>query len=65
MNESNLDFNKNTLLFDSVRNKFDLVDVEKHYPVNDMQDITLSLDVVIMRTEDFHELLNSRRNPNE
>jgi hypothetical protein len=52
-----MEFNKNTLLFDSFRNQFHLIDVEKQYPVNDMQDITLSLDVIVMKTEEYVNLL--------
>lgn len=54
-NEDNLKFEKQTMLFDAVRNNTDLIKTDKKYPVNDLQDIDLELDVIVMTKEDFNK----------
>lgn len=56
MNEGHLQFEMNTLLFDGIRNRFDLVDIYRGYPQDNIQEIDLSLDVVVLKYEDFQEL---------
>lgn len=59
-NEDNLQFEKNTLLFDSIRNHFDLIQTEPYYPNEDLQQIDLTLDVVILKYEEFQKLIKNR-----
>lgn len=56
-NEDNLKFEKQTMLFDAIRNNTDLIKTDKKYPENDLQDIELELDVVFMTTKEYNKLL--------
>lgn len=60
MNEGHLQFEMNTLLFDGIRNRFDLIDVNRGYPQDNIQEIDLSLDVVVLKYEDFQKLIKNR-----
>lgn len=57
-NEDNLKFEKQTMLFDAIRNNTDLIKTDKKYPENDLQDIELELDVVVMTKKDFNKWTN-------
>ena len=58
LNNTNLQFAKRTLLFDALRNYSDeLVKHLQHYPEGDISDVDLSLDIVIMSTEQYQELV--------
>jgi len=57
MNESNLEFTKRTMIFDALRNHTDLVDTFQHYPVDDISDVDMTLDVVIMSKKRYDKLI--------
>ena len=52
-----IDFIKQTLLFDSLRNKLDLVKTEEEYPTESTIEIDFSLDVYIIPAKRYEELL--------
>lgn len=54
-NEDNLKFEKQTMLFDAIRNNIDLIKTNKQYPQNDLQDIELELDVIVITKEEFNK----------
>ena len=56
-NESNLQFAKKTLLFDSVRERIDLVKDKSEYPKEDSVTIELSLEIAIIDLKRYNELL--------
>ena len=58
LNNTNLQFTKRTLLFDALRSHSDeLVKHLQHYPEGDISDVDLTLDFVIMSTEQYQELV--------
>jgi hypothetical protein len=59
LNEGHLQFEKNTLLFDSIRNHEELIKVKKEYPKNDIQDIELDLDLVVMTRDQFDKIFSN------
>lgn len=56
LNESNIKFAKEQLLFETIRKHTNLVNTKQHYPVNDTVEINLDLDIVVMTTEEFYKL---------
>jgi len=56
-NESNLQFAKKTLLFDSLRERIDLVKDKSEYPKEDSVTIELSLEIAIIDLKRYNELL--------
>ena len=60
LNNTNLQFTKRTLLFDALRSHSDeLVKHLQHYPEGDISDVDLTLDFVIMSTEQYQELVKN------
>jgi len=57
LNESNLMFEKNTMLFDAIRNHTEYVKHTKHYPKDDLMDIELELDCVILTRDEYNYLM--------
>lgn len=58
LNNTNLQFAKRTLLFDALReHSNELVKHLQHYPEGDISDVDLSLDIVIMSTKQYQELV--------
>ena len=58
LNNTNLQFTKRTLLFDALRSHSDeLVKHLQHYPEGDISDVDLTLDFIIMSTEQYQELV--------
>lgn len=53
-----LEFDKQTLLFDTFRSKTNLVKTEEKYPVNNIQEIDFNLDIIVIKTEDLKNILN-------
>lgn len=56
-NESNVQFAKKTLLFDSVREHIDLVKTKSDYPKEDSITLELSLEVAVIDLKRYNELL--------
>lgn len=56
LNESNLEFEKQTILFDAVRSQTKLVNTTKHYPKDNSMNIDLELDLVIMKISEYEKL---------
>lgn len=63
LNESNIKFAKEQLLFDAFRKQTTLVKTKQHYPVNDTVEVNLELDMVVMSVEEYKKLL--KNNPSE
>lgn len=57
LNKDNLQFAKNTLLFDTIRNNTELIKVKQGYPQNDISDVELSLDAVMISRKRYEEFL--------
>jgi hypothetical protein len=58
LNEANLKFAKQTLLFDTVRELTDLVETKQGYPQNDISDVNMEIDCVIMSRKRYNKLIN-------
>lgn len=57
LNESNLEFTKRTMLFDAIRNHTELVESIQYYPVDDISDVDMILDVVIIPRSRYNKLV--------
>lgn len=57
LNESNLEFEKQTMLFDAIRPQTKLVNTTKHYPKNDSMNIDLELDLVIITSKEYNDII--------
>ena len=58
LNEDNLKFAKQTLLFDTIREHIELVKTKQHYPQNDISDVDMTIDCVIMSRKRYNKLVN-------
>lgn len=58
LNEANLKFAKQTLLFDAVREHIKLVKTKQHYPHNDISDVDMTIDCVIISKKRYNKLIN-------
>lgn len=59
LNESNLQFAKRTILFDSLRAwSNELVKHKQDYPQNDISDVELTVDFVILDPKRYKQLLD-------
>jgi hypothetical protein len=56
-NKDNMKFEKNTLLFDAIRDKFEMIKTTEHYPKDDLQQFDLELDVTVVPTVWLNKLL--------
>lgn len=59
-NQSIIEFEKKTLLFDAIRNHTELVKEKAYYPKDEYQNIELELDFVILSREDYYKLLEGK-----
>jgi len=57
LNESNLEFEKQTMLFDAIRSQSKLINTTKHYPKDNSMNIDLELDLVIMTSKEYNNLI--------
>lgn len=57
LNEKNLEFAKQTMLFDAMREHTSLIKTKQHYPQNDISDVELELDIVIIPTKQYAKIL--------
>lgn len=58
LNESNLKFAKQTLLFDTIREHVELVKTKQHYPNNDISDVDMEIDCVVINRKRYDKLVN-------
>jgi len=58
LNEANLKFAKQTLLFDTIREHIDLVKTKQGYPNNDISDVDMEIDCVVMSRKRYNKLVN-------
>lgn len=58
LNEANLKFAKQTLLFDTIREYVELVKTKQHYPQNDISDVDMEIDCVVMSRKRYNKLVN-------
>ena len=58
LNEANLKFAKQTLLFDTIREHVELVKTKQHYPQNDISDVDMEIDCVVMSRKRYNKLIN-------
>lgn len=57
LNEKNLEFAKQTMLFDAMREHISLIKTKQHYPHNDISDVEMELDIVIIPTKVYTKIL--------
>ena len=57
LNEKNLEFAKQTMLFDAMREHTSLIKTKQHYPHNDISDVEMELDCVIMSKKRYDKLI--------
>ncbi len=57
LNEKNLEFAKQTMLFDAMREHTSLIKTKQHYPHNDISDVEMELDIVIIPTKVYTKIL--------
>lgn len=57
LNEDNLKFAKQTLLFDTIREHIELVKTKQHYPQNDISDVDMEIDCVVMSRKRYEKLI--------
>lgn len=61
LNEDNLKFAKQTLLFDTLREHTELVKTKQHYPHNDISDVDMTINCVVMSREKYDVLIRSKQ----
>lgn len=57
VNEMNIKFAKESLIMESFRTLLDTIDTKKHYPIDDVLTIDLSLDAVLLTTAEYENLI--------
>jgi len=57
LNEANLKFAKQTLLFDTIREHIELVKTKQHYPQNNISDVDMEIDCVVMSRKRYEKLI--------
>lgn len=57
LNEDNLKFAKQTLLFDTIREHVELIKTKQHYPHNDISDVEMEIDCVVMSRKRYEKLI--------
>ena len=62
LNQSNLEFQKRTILFDAVRNHTDLVKTKQFYPIDDISEVEFEVDIVLLSLERYKELIELENN---
>lgn len=58
LNEDNLKFAKQTLLFDTIREHVELVKTKQGYPHNDISDVDMEINCVVMSRKRYNKLIN-------
>ena len=58
LNEDNLKFAKQTLLFDTIREHVELVKTKQGYPNNDISDVEMTIDCVVISRKRYNKLVN-------
>ena len=61
LNEDNLKFAKQTLLFDTLREHIELVKTKQHYPHNDISDVEMEIDCVVMSKKKYNDLIQLKQ----
>ena len=57
LNQANLEYAKTTFLFNALRPHTDIVKSRQEYPVNDISDVSMVIDVVILDRKRYDELI--------
>lgn len=57
LNQANLEFAKTTFLFNALRPHTSIVKLRQEYPVNDISDVSMVIDVVILDRKRYDELI--------
>lgn len=61
VNQSNIDFIKQTVLFNAVRDHFEIVKTKVNYPVNNKSLVEFEAQFVIIDLERYNQLLKASR----
>lgn len=61
VNQSNIDFIKQTVLFNAVRDHFDIVKTKVNYPVNNKSLVEFEAQFVIIDIERYNQLLKASK----
>lgn len=61
VNQSNIDFIKQTVLFNSVRDHIDIVKTKVNYPVNNKSLVNFETQFVIIDLERYNKLLKASK----
>lgn len=56
-NESNIQLQKEQFMMHAFRKHLDLINTSKHYPIDNILDVDLSLDVVILKQSEYDQLI--------
>ncbi len=59
-NESNIQLQKEQFMMHTFRKHLDLISTNKHYPIDDVLEIDLSLDLVVMKRVEYDKLIKQR-----
>jgi len=57
LNQSNLEFAKRTMLFNALRPHINIIKTRQEYPVNDISDVSMVIDVVIVDRKRYDALI--------
>ncbi len=57
-NSNNLKQEKALMLKELIKDHINLVDTKKHYPIDDIQDIDLGVDLIVIDKETFDNIFN-------
>jgi len=57
LNEKNLEFAKQSMLVEAIKEHTDLIKTKQHYPQNDISDVEMELDIVIIPTKKYAKIL--------
>jgi len=56
-NEMNIKFAKEMMIMNAVRSLTDMINTQKHYPIDNVVEIDLSLDVVLLTKAEYKQLI--------
>lgn len=59
VNQKNIDFNKEQLLFQEFRKHKDLVETKTSYPVNNHISYDMTLDIIVMSRNEYNKLIQN------
>lgn len=57
LNEKNLEYAKQSMLINAIKEHTDLIKTKQHYPNNDISDVEMELDIVIIPTKQYAKIL--------